>query len=983
MALPNSSLKRLPPRAPPTAGPPVLRPSGPPISRTMISVVVMAVGLSLLPLPEAFKPFPKLLEQPLQTVSRAVWPQRGGGAVAQPPPPQLEAIVVAEEPPEEQGEMVFEALDLSDGNKPPPPRRTRAKTVEAKKWDVLLERVQAGHASIVDVCLDEPCSTTALTPWFAALEALDGPQPAPVRVVTLGTSLIASDHITDVLRRRMQTRYGDAGQGYLFIDRPTRNAGRTVRSGTATEGWLIEKVTDEHPLAHAGFGGVAFTAAADAPQTTSYLASGARKLELFAVAQPGAGVVQVLGDGKVIGELETHGSKGQAIFPSLSMPEGITELMLRTRRGSVRLDGVVLEREEPGVVVDSLGLPGGSATVMLAENESLFSAQLQARKPSLVILMIGGNDAFDLSLNRYSVSTARERMQALISRVKSSVPGAACLLASPPDAGIWRMDQTLSPRTQTRLVAAYMSELARENGCAWYDMQAAMGGEGAIERWWTAGLMNRDLVHPLGLGGDLLGYQLDEALETSRNEHDARTREFGSLGGGRRPQLHRPRSSLTAPRSPLSPTLSPLRRAREHQGRSTSREVDRPAALSVDAGVEEAPQCEADGGVLIAADGGVPTPHYLLHAEALARFFGRLRTLETEGTGRVAITQLGASHTAAQAFTDEGRALLSARFGSAGRGFVAAGKPSPKLERSGVWRTLFGHWNITDALKLRTSSLIWGLTGVRAEAAPGASMTMSFEEPLGTDADTARMQVYYLEEPGGTPPEVIIDGELVPVPPQQVEVPTVRVVEFAAPGHRHLISLSNPGPKPLSFFGIAHELMKPGIVYDALGLPGATALTLASYEQSSLMQQVGARQPDLLVFFYGTNESGLPQSNVEEMKASYPLLFATMRQAAPGADCLILAPTDRMRWKRDGKGWREAESIDEVTAAMEEVALEQGCAFWRTREVMGGKGSIEKWRKQKLANADHVHLNTPGYQRLAGSLIEELLRAYDGWSPPP
>jgi lysophospholipase L1-like esterase len=90
-----------------------------------------------------------------------------------------------------------------------------------------------------------------------------------------------------------------------------------------------------------------------------------------------------------------------------------------------------------------------------------------------------------------------------------------------------------------------------------------------------------------------------------------------------------------------------------------------------------------------------------------------------------------------------------------------------------------------------------------------------------------------------------------------------------------------------------------------------------------------------------------------------------------------------MRWKRDGKGWREAESIDEVTAAMEEVALEQGCAFWRTREVMGGKGSIEKWRKQKLANADHVHLNTPGYQRLAGSLIEELLRAYDGWSPPP
>lgn len=388
-------------------------------------------------------------------------------------------------------------------------------------------------------------------------------------------------------------------------------------------------------------------------------------------------------------------------------------------------------------------------------------------------------------------------------------------------------------------------------------------------------------------------------------------------------------------------------------------------------------QCEPDGGTPL--DAGVAAPRYLVHPEALTRFFSRLRTLETEGTGRVAITQLGASHTAAHAFTDEGRARLATRFGSAGRGFIAAGKPSPRLERAGVWRTLFGRWDITDALKLRTSSLIWGLTGVRAEAAAGASMTMSFEESLGSDTDTAKLQVYYLQEPGGPAPEVIIDGEHIVVPPQPVEQASVRVVEFVAPGHKHVVSVSNPGPAPMSFFGVAHELVKPGIVYDALGLPGSTAVTLASYEQKALADQVSARQPDLFVFFYGTNESGLTPSGVQEMKASYPLLFATMRKAAPGADCLILGPTDRMRWK---KGWKEAESIDEVIAAMEEVALEQGCAFWRTREAMGGKGSIERWRKKKLANADHVHLNTEGYQRLAGTLIDDLLGAYDGWSAP-
>ena len=942
----------------------MLRPDGPPIGRTLVATLVLALALSVLPLPEALRPFPRLLEAPRETIARLVWPDRAGPGAGQPKPQLLEAIELGEDDEEPTG-MVFEALDLT--GEMPEPRRVRS--VQARRWEALLERIKAPHVPIVDPCLDAACSATALSPWFADLDSLSEEQSAPLRVVTLGTSLIASDHITDVLRSRLQRRYGNGGQGLLYVDRPTRNAGRTVRSGTATEGWMIEKVTDASPLALGGLAGVAFTAPADAPQTTSYLAAGARRLQLFAVGRQSASTVQVLADGRVLVELDISGAPGRPLFPSLSLAEGITELTLRTR-GAVRLDGVVLEREAPGLVVDSLGLPGGSATVLLVESEELFRAQLQARKPSLVILMIGGNDAFDLSLNRYSLATARERMQALVTRVRSAAPGAACLLASPPDAGIWRMDQTLTARTQTRLVAAYMGELAKANGCAWYDMQAAMGGEGAIERWWRAGLMNRDLVHPLALGGDLMGYQLDEALENARRGHAERTPEVGSLKGGRRAVMRaRPPVSTPSGRSSVraSPELGPKRPGR---GRGSWPQARPPL------------QCEADGGTEV-ADAGVAAPHYLVYPEALSRFFARLRALEKEGTGRVAITQLGASHTAAHSFTDESRALLATRFGSAGRGFVAAGKSSTRLERAGVWRNLFGHWSISDALKLRASSLVWGLTGVRAEASAGASMTMSFEEPFGTAEDTALLQVYYLEEPGGAPPQVIIDNVLIPIVVEPATRTGVRVLEFVAPGPTHVISVSNPGPGPMSFFGISHELSKPGIVYDALGLPGSTSITLASYEQGALMEQVSARQPDLFVFFFGTNESGLAPSTVEEMKASYPLLFSTLRKAAPTADCLILAPTDRMRRKKDGKGWREAESLDAVTWAMEQVALEQGCAFWRTREVMGGKGSIERWRKQKLANDDHVHLTTEGYQRLSRSFIEEVLGAYDGWSPPP
>jgi hypothetical protein len=107
-------------------------------------------------------------------------------------------------------------------------------------------------------------------------------------------------------------------------------------------------------------------------------------------------------------------------------------------------------------------------------------------------------------------------MQLLIRRVKSAVPTAACLLASPPDGGLWRMDQTMVVREQTKVVAALMRKLAVQERCAYYDMQEAMGGEGSVERWWKAGLMNRDLIHPVALGGDLMGFLLDEALERAR-----------------------------------------------------------------------------------------------------------------------------------------------------------------------------------------------------------------------------------------------------------------------------------------------------------------------------------------------------------------------------------------------------------------------------------------------------------------------------------
>ncbi len=261
---------------------------------------------------------------------------------------------------------------------------------------------------------------------------------------------------------------------------------------------------------------------------------------------------------------------------------------------------------------------------------------------------------------------------------------------------------------------------------------------------------------------------------------------------------------------------------------------------------------------------------------------------------------------------------------------------------------------------------------------------LEFVEPHSGDDDSARVQVYVLEEPGMGPMQIQLDDKLehTLVPPAADSLPRVRVLEMGASGSHHTVHIDNPGPGDVTLLGVSHELVRPGIVYDALGLPGSTAVTFSHYDAETLVTQLKARQPDLFVLFYGTNESALPSGSLEDVRAAYPKIIANLRLAAPDAACLFLGPTDRMSRKKKATGWTETRSIDEVYDIEREIAQHNDCGFWETREAMGGEGSIEKWRKNKppLANKDHVHLTTEGYRLLASEMVKDLLDAYDEWA---
>ncbi|WP_049805207.1 GDSL-type esterase/lipase family protein [Stigmatella aurantiaca] len=495
---------------------------------TIVLTGALALGLSLAPLPESLRPIARLRQDgPLAPrLATLVLPRilTGGPAAALPPQDVLTATPHAAPgtpdalPPEEDEPSEPEEADAPTAMAPPSDLEGLGAATRARALSLegLRERVGSQHVDIELGCRRKGasgCEESGLAPFFKTLSELhEDRRRTPVRVVHLGDSLIASDHITDVIRERLQERHGSGGKGLLYIDRPT-GAGRTVRAGTASEGWQITRIIDRnYPKERLGFTGVAFASSGTGSQSARFPAEGARTAELFFQTQPQGGTVMFSADGKPLQRLLTHFDAPQMAFARVALPEGTKTLSLHTT-GKVELHGVSMESGQPGIVYDTIGLPGATAEVFLRAKREAFRAQLRHRKPSLVVLMVGGNEAFYLSRDRTKPADIRASAVELVKWVRESVPDSACLVMSPLDAAVRTMGGELVPRRGSQEVGGILRDVAREGGCAYWDALAAMGGEGSAIRWLPLKLLNEDLVHPRARGSDLMGHLFDFALQ--------------------------------------------------------------------------------------------------------------------------------------------------------------------------------------------------------------------------------------------------------------------------------------------------------------------------------------------------------------------------------------------------------------------------------------------------------------------------------------
>jgi hypothetical protein len=244
------------------------------------------------------------------------------------------------------------------------PELPQGTTPQSATPDVSLAPEQQPLGAAIPI--DDP-SGHALDAFHAALaRAAQGEGQA--RIAFYGASHVASDMFTGPLRERLQQRFGNAGPGFVLPAKPWRWYLHSGFELDRNRGWQDTRVKARAPRDDVyGLMGVALDIknrfAMAGIQSRDAVPEGQHALyELWYLKQPNGGRLRVYIDGKRAGKVNTRGDRVEPGYSLFEAGAGAHRFELRAHGdGPVRLFGLSVERAMPGVVLDTLGIPGARA----------------------------------------------------------------------------------------------------------------------------------------------------------------------------------------------------------------------------------------------------------------------------------------------------------------------------------------------------------------------------------------------------------------------------------------------------------------------------------------------------------------------------------------------------------------------------------------------------------------------------------------------
>jgi lysophospholipase L1-like esterase len=481
------------------------------IPKTWITIAIFCL---LAVVPYFYAPFDhfRILEWPRVTAALDAWkPVALGRVIIQPRP-----VMAAN----------FRTLQGSGGSNaataPLPPSLLTGDYV-GKNWPVRSDLEQILNQSPDSVELqDYGCG---MHHFYAALLRTEEKQPGAItRISHFGDSPISGDLISGEARTLLQDKFGDAGHGYILVSKPWDfyyHENVSMEGG----GWKVgSPVLPGGRGGAVGMGGASFTAGSPSAYseihtTRSGEGSAVARFVVYFRAQPNGGSFLASVDKGTPQEFSTQSDSKASDVATITVDDGPHRLKITPKGdGVVTLYGVALERTDPGVVYDTLGMLGGTVHHMTLFHEDTWSQDLANRKPDLVILNFGTNES---NYGYLAFQDYVHGYETVIGRIHAALPDASILIMSPMDRGARNDDGDIVTIPSIPLLVAAQQHIARTHGVAFFDTFAVMGGMGTMARWYDEHprRVTGDFTHPTYTGAQQLGTALVNALLKGYGEY--------------------------------------------------------------------------------------------------------------------------------------------------------------------------------------------------------------------------------------------------------------------------------------------------------------------------------------------------------------------------------------------------------------------------------------------------------------------------------
>lgn len=371
----------------------------------------------------------------------------------------------------------------------------------------------------------------ALDGYYRKLTLVDLGVPGVIaRAGHWGDSVLGIDGITSGVRRRLQHRFGDAGHGFHLMDRynPSyRQQGVEFLPVIPWSRCLVVFECDKKDHRY-GYGGLLATSDGGSEgrwrTPTRGFGQTVSRFEVWFSRQEHGGNLEIGIDEQEKVTVDTQGPHLEDAWHEVQVGPGPHTFRVRASgRGNVRAYGVVLENEGPGVVWDGMALIAGSTRSLRTQDPAHIASQIRRRDLDLVVFFFGGNDLernyVDL---RASMEPYYDEYSDVLELYRAGKPGLSCLVMSVLDHGRRTPQGGIESRAFARTLAQAQREVARRNGCGFFDTFSATGGPGTAARWLRSGLMAADLGHPTNGGHEVIAALLTNAILFGYEEYRAR-----------------------------------------------------------------------------------------------------------------------------------------------------------------------------------------------------------------------------------------------------------------------------------------------------------------------------------------------------------------------------------------------------------------------------------------------------------------------------